>query len=132
MRDQDGLETAEAERVGGVEVARQGRLRRVPVESRPRAGRKETRQEQRPAVPLEVEDGGNAACPERQRREKDGRALWVLWKTRVVRDDAAHVAVSGEEIRRAHVGHDVEAGVRKPPPERAENGKRDRRVAESV
>ena len=132
VRGQNGRETAEAERVGRVEVARQGRLRRVPVESRPRAGRQEARQEQRPAVPLQVENGGDLSRTKGKRREKHSRSLWIFRETRVERDDAAHVAVSGEEIRRAHVGHDIEPGVREPPPERTEEGKRDRRIAEGV
>ena len=104
-----GAKAPETERLGRVEIARERRPRRVPVEARPRAGHEETRQEQGPAVPLQVEDGGDGASPERGRGPEDASPFGKRPLARLEREDAVDVAMRLEERLRPHVGHDVEA-----------------------
>ena len=63
VRREDGRETPEAQGRGRIEVACERGQRRVPVEARPRARNEETCQEQGPAVPLQIQDGGNGSPP---------------------------------------------------------------------
>ena len=127
-----GSEAPEAERVGRVEIARQRRPRRVPVEGRPRPRDEEAREEPGPAVALQVEDRGDGSPPERDRRPEDREPLRKAPLARLERVDAVDVAMRLEELLRPHVRHDVEAQGRETALERGEKRKRDGRVAEGV